>query len=152
MFVRRCIFLMVMACGLPVAAVSAEPTITFSALSLPVTPGVNAVAFFTVTSTSDDAITDVDSSCCAAVELHQHTMEGGIMRMRRVASVPLKAHVPTIFASSSFHVMLIGLKQPLQPGTPVLLTFHFAHAPVQAVTFTAHAQSLQAAPDSPKHP
>ena len=121
-------------------AVTAPATITFDKLSIAITPGAHAVAFPTVTSTRDDAITGADSACCTAVELHTHEMDGDIMRMRRVEQVALKADTPTLFEPQGLHVMLIGLKSPLKAGDSIPVTFHFLHAADQTVTFTARGR------------
>lgn len=60
------------------------------------------------------------------VEIHGHTREGDIMRMRRLESgieVPAKGSVK--LAPGNFHIMLIGLTAPLLEETtiPLMLTF-----------------------------
>ena len=119
------------------AATAPAPTVTFDQRTIAITPGSNAVALPTVTSTHDDAITGADAPCCTAVELHTHEMDGDIVRMRRVQQVPLTADTPTVFQHHGLHIMLIGLKKPLSEGDTIPITFHFLHAPDQTVTFTA---------------
>lgn len=121
----------------------------FTQLTIPVTPGVNASAYPTVISEHDDALIGAESACCDAVELHTHMKEDNVLRMRRVDKVELKAGKPTVFASGELHVMLIGLKKPLTEGRKIPITFHFAHAPDQTVTFTAGR--LHDGADSHKH-
>ena len=83
-----------LACVLAPLTAIAGP-VTFTQLSIRMSPGVNATAYPTVTSEHDDAITGAESPCCTAVELHTHAMDGDIMRMRRVAR--LRTTEPPIF-------------------------------------------------------
>lgn len=129
--------------SLPLAASAASP-ITFADLSIPPSFTKNGVAFFTVTSETDDALTGAASTCCSAVELHTNQMDGEVMRMRKVDSVPLKAGVPVKFAPGGLHVMLIGAKAPLKKGDRISVTFSFDRSPLQRVDFTVGADRLPA--------
>lgn len=128
---------------LPLAAHAAG--ITFSEARIPNPVSSNGVGYMSVRSDTDDAITGAASDCCTAVELHTHSMDDGIMRMRQVAEVPLKAGTPVKFESGGLHVMLIGLKKPLKPGSTVPISFSFDRAPLQRVDFTVGADDLQGA-------
>ncbi len=132
---------------LPTLALAAS--VHFSELTIPMHPGSNAVAYPTILSDQDDSITSITSDCCTAVELHTHEMKDDIMRMRRVKQLPLSAGTAMVFAPGGLHIMLIGLKNPLTEGEKFKLTFHFAHAADEMVTFTA--THLHDATDSHKH-
>jgi copper(I)-binding protein len=127
----------------------AAPVVPISNPYIPTPPGSTGVAYMRVLSDSDDAITGAHSDCCTAVEIHSHEMNGPIMQMRRVASVPLKAGEATNFAPHGLHVMLVDLKKPLQPGDHVAITFTFAHAAEQTVIFPVAAAPLQEPMQSP---
>ena len=129
------LFLFLLLCSALVNAYAGDAP-KFSDPHIPLPPATTGIAFFTVTSPVDDRILSVQSDCCAAAELHEGTMENGVMRMRQLENVPLKAGEPTNFAPGGLHVMLIGLKKPLAAGDTVPLTFTFAHAPKQTVVFT----------------
>lgn len=135
---------LVLLCLLPLMAQAASG-VTFSNARIPTPVSSNGVGYMVVQSSADDAITGAASSCCTAVELHTHTMDNGIMRMRQVASVPLKAATPVVFESGGLHVMLIGLKKPLPPGSTVPISFSFDRSPLQKVEFTVGADGLQGA-------
>jgi copper(I)-binding protein len=53
------------------AAVAADASVTFTNTNARPTAGKVGVAFFTATSTKDDAIIGVKSDCCDAVEIHR---------------------------------------------------------------------------------
>lgn len=88
----------------------------------------NGVGFLTLTADRDDALIGVVSDCCDAVETHSMTMEGDVMRMRRVDRIDLPAHQEVTLKSGGYHLMLIGLKEPLEEGGSVPLTLEFEHA------------------------
>lgn len=130
--------------------VVAQAEIAFTNPSIATPPGKNAVAYFTVKSDAADTILSASSPVCAAVELHTHTMDGDVMRMRRVPSVELPAGEAITFAPHGLHVMLIGLKAPLTPGQAVPVTFRFAQAPEQTLNLTVpHAPHLHDGHQSP---
>ena len=84
----------------------------------------NSAAFMALAnqSDSDHALVAAESSVAEAVEMHSHTMEGGMMRMRRVERIDLGAGETVIFQPGELHVMLIGLTRQLEPGQQVDLT------------------------------
>ena len=66
------------------------------------------------------------SPAAAAVELHEHTAQDGMMMMRPVQGpIPMPAEGPLVFQPGGYHVMLIGLRAPLSVGdtVPVSLLF-----------------------------
>jgi copper(I)-binding protein len=71
------------------------------------------------------ALTGASSPAAEVVELHTHTMEEGMMRMRRVEKIELPAGEVVNLKPGGLHVMLIGLKQQLVPDqkVPITLTF-----------------------------
>jgi len=125
---------------LPLHALAESP-ITIANPSIPAPAGEVGVAYFTLTSSSDDTLTSVASDCCRAVELHTSTMDGGVMRMRKLESVPLKKGEAVAFAPGGLHVMLIGLKKPLKPGDVVPISFGFDHSPLQRADFKVEART-----------
>ena len=59
------------------------------------------------------------SEAAAAVELHTHTMEDGMMKMRRVERIAVPAKGAVALEPGGLHIMLIGLKRDLVPGGAV---------------------------------
>lgn len=73
-----------------------------------------------------DRLVGGSSPIAEKVEIHTMEMTGGIMKMRPLADgleVPAGAKVE--LAPGGFHVMLIGLKQPIVEGDKVPLTLTF---------------------------
>jgi periplasmic copper chaperone A len=73
----------------------------------------------------DHKLVSAASPAARVVELHEHTHEGGVMRMRPVKEILVKAKGETKLAPGGYHVMMIGLVKPLSDGelVPITLTF-----------------------------
>ncbi|MFB1489825.1 MULTISPECIES: copper chaperone PCu(A)C [unclassified Thiocapsa] len=83
----------------------------------------------------NQALVGAESAVSEIVELHTHVEEGGMMRMRRIEKIEVPAGETVTLKPGGLHVMLIGLKQPLEPGDAVDLTLIFedgSRKPVQA--------------------
>jgi copper(I)-binding protein len=95
----------------------------------PMPPGSPATAaYFTLQhdASAPLALAAAESPVAAAVELHEHKEVNGMMMMRPVtAPIALPANGTLVFAPGGYHVMLIGLKQPLALGDTVPLTLVF---------------------------
>ncbi|MEW8002678.1 MAG: copper chaperone PCu(A)C [Candidatus Thiodiazotropha sp.] len=71
------------------------------------------------------ALTAVSSPASEVAELHTHTMDDGMMRMRKVERIDLPAGEAVELQPGGLHVMLLGLKQELVPDQKVPLTLIF---------------------------
>jgi copper(I)-binding protein len=61
-------------------------------------------------------------------QLHSHSMEGGVARMRPVDAVEVAPGTPTVLGPGGLHIMLIGLRQKLAAGDTIPLTLVFEQA------------------------
>jgi len=97
--------------------------------------GGNGAGFFVLENhaTEDDELLRVEAGISKAAELHTMTMDGNIMRMRKLDSLPLPANGKSVFAPGGNHVMFIGLKAPLKEGESFPLTLVFKKAGAVAV-------------------
>jgi periplasmic copper chaperone A len=77
---------------------------------------------------SDDALLAVKASISEKVELHTHTMDGGVMKMREVPRIGVPAGKTVELKPGSFHVMFINLKGPLKQGDKIPMTLVFEKA------------------------
>lgn len=101
------------------------------------TPGV---AYFTVIDKGQpDKLVGVSTPIAAAAELHETVNDNGVMKMRPVQSVALAPGKPVTFKPGSYHVMLMGLKNPLKVGDSFPLTLTFEHA--QPITVTVKVEA-----------
>ena len=85
-------------------------------------------AYMTLTSRSDMTLSKVDSPAAGSVEIHMMSMEDGIMRMRMVDTLALKAGEPVKLEPGGYHLMLFDLKQPLKPDTTIPFKLHLQDA------------------------
>ncbi len=82
-------------------------------------PGISiSVAFMALKNNSGERRTLVaaESPVADTVEIHNHVMSNGMMKMRKVAGIDLNADDTRLLRPGGFHVMLIGLKQILKHG------------------------------------
>ncbi len=72
----------------------------------------------------------------ADVEIHEMTMQGGVMKMREMKDgLAIPAHGAVKLAPGGYHVMFTHLKRPLVKGETVKATLTFEHAGAVAVDF-----------------
>lgn len=113
----------------PVLAGSAAESVTASEPYVRmVPPGMNiSGAFMTLKNadSKDHKLVRVDSAAAQAVELHTHTNDGGVMRMRQIKEIDIKTKGEAELKPGSLHVMLIGLKRDLKEGDNIALTLTF---------------------------
>lgn len=101
------------------------------------TPGKaeNGAAYLTIVSSVADRLTAVSTPGAKAAELHNMTMEGGVMKMRPLpGGIDLPAGQPVTLKPGGTHIMLVGLKEPLKQGESFPLTLSFEKAGAKQVT------------------
>lgn len=76
-------------------------------------------------SNTDHAVVSAESAAARIVELHSHTMEDGMMRMRQVDRIDIPAQGETVLQPGGLHVMLMGVKSTLKAGDKVSVTLVF---------------------------
>ncbi|WP_428035527.1 copper chaperone PCu(A)C [Amphritea sp.] len=94
-----------------------------------VPPGqANSAAFMTLTNNSDEEVSLISASTSVAkvAELHTHTQENGVMKMRKIPQITMKANEQVQLKPGGLHVMLIGLKQNLNKDEMIDLTLNFS--------------------------
>ena len=77
-----------------------------------------------------DRLLSVETTIAEKAELHEHVMQGDLMKMQRVPSVEVPPGGTVTFAPMAYHVMMFGLKDRslLQDGKRFPLTLHFEKA------------------------
>lgn len=81
-----------------------------------------------VNSGGDDKLIAARSEVAASVELHVMAMKGDVMQMRQVDAIDLGAGQTVELKPGGYHLMLMGLKAPLQAGSSFPLTLKFEKA------------------------
>ncbi|WP_236182364.1 MULTISPECIES: copper chaperone PCu(A)C [Pseudomonas] len=101
-----------------------------------------------------DRLLSVDSPIAPTAELHEHVMQGDLMKMQQVPNVAIPAGGNVTFAPMAYHVMLMNPtdRSLLTDGKRFPLTMHFEKAgdvtvevavqkkPPEATQDHAHAQ------------
>jgi copper(I)-binding protein len=87
---------------------------------------------------ADHALAAAHSDVAENVELHTHTMENGMMTMRKVDAVSLPAHQTVRFEPGGLHIMLIGLTRTIKAGDTVDISLEFEDGSRKDVSFSVH--------------
>ena len=98
----------------------------------------SGAAYVTITNNgkTPDRVSCVSSDASAQCQIHTMTMENGVMKMRPVeGGVELKPGETVMLKPSSFHIMLVNLKQPLEQGKTIDATLQFEKAGTVKVEF-----------------
>jgi len=75
-----------------------------------------------------DKLVGASSDVARRTEVHEETMQNGVMSMAPVPELEIPAGGKVTFMPGGYHVMLIGLKAPLKEGQHFPLTLTFEHA------------------------
>jgi len=99
--------------------------------------------YLTITNNGSDPDRLIGGSFASAagrVEVHEMTMEGGVMRMRPVAGgLEIKPGQTVTLKPGSYHLMFMGLKQQLKAGEAVKGTLEFAKAGKVEISYQVRA-------------
>lgn len=88
--------------------------------------------------TVPDRLVAVETAVSTRADLHGTISEGGIMKMRaQDGGVPIPPGATVSFAPGGLHVMFIGLKSAVPPGTMVTARLRFERAGSIDVRFKA---------------
>ena len=87
-----------------------------------------------------DRLTGASSNVADKLQIHEMSVVNGVMQMRELADgLPVPADGSVVLKPGSYHVMLIGLKQPLTVGETFPLTLKFEKAGTISVTVAVQA-------------
>jgi periplasmic copper chaperone A len=104
-----------------------EGVVVHDAWARPAGQGANGAVYFRIENNSSqaDALVSISSDIAEAVEMHESSMNGEVMEMHQLQSVPLDAGAEVVFDPGGLHVMLVALKQDLQVGDEFEITLQF---------------------------
>ena len=96
-----------------------------------------------------DRLLSVDSPIAPEAQLHEHVMQGDLMRMQQVPSVEIPAGGNVTFAPMAYHVMLLNPtdRSLLSDGKRFPLTLHFEKAGDVTVEVSVQKKPPQATQD-----
>lgn len=82
-------------------------------------------AYMTLSSKQEVSLFCVTSDVTDNIEIHNMTMQNGVMKMRMLETLPIKANKLTKLTPGGFHLMLFDLKKPLIKGEKIHFTLKF---------------------------
>ena len=104
------------------------------------------------TGTEPDRLIGVSTAVAGKVELREIKMDNGIWRFRPLASgLEIKPGQTVELKPTSFHLMLINLKEPIQRGMPFKATLMFAKAGPVDVEFAVGSAGASSPPAQDGH-
>jgi copper(I)-binding protein len=111
--------------------------------------GLPAAAYLTIANAGAQPVTLVGASSpeYADVSLHQTQNNSGSMQMVAIQELQVAPHATLRFAGSGYHFMLMGPKQPINPGDHVPITLKFAKVPPVTLSFEVRKPDASDAPD-----
>ncbi len=111
----------------------------------------NSAAYLTLTmeGESADRLVAVETPVAERAELHNHIMEDGIARMRAVDVIDVGPGEPVTLEPGGLHIMLMGLKEKLEPGATLSLTLSFEKAGAMDIELPIHP--INHRPNAHKH-
>lgn len=116
------------------------------------TPGAakNGAVFLEIKAAADaaDKLLSVSGAVADNIEIHNHINDNGIMQMRRVDAVDIAEGGSTKLVPGGYHIMLLGLKQPLKVGETFKLKLTFEKAGAVDVDVAVRANSAGASKGS----
>ena len=86
-----------------------------------------------------DRVVSASSPVAEKIELHETINDAGVMKMREVPQLVLAPGQATVLKPGGTHIMLIGLKRPLNRGESFPVTIVFEKAPPATVSVTVQA-------------
>ena len=94
-------------------------------LAPPNAPATGAFMVIKNNGDKDVKVLKADNPVSKVTELHTHLHEGGVMKMRPVSAIEVKAKGEAVLKPGGLHVMMIDLKAPMKEGdiVPITLTF-----------------------------
>ncbi len=149
-YTLRGIFAVALLCVIPAQA---QSVVVKDAWIRGTVPGQSATgAFMELTAKSAVRLIGAASAAAKNVEVHNMTMENGVMKMFPVDGVDIPAGKTIKFAPGGYHVMMRNLQKPLNPGDKVLLqlTFELANKKRETVALSVEVRDVTGQP-APHH-
>jgi len=76
-------------------------------------------------STTDRKLIAISSNISPRIEMHQHLMANGMMKMRKISAITIPAQQHVVLQPAGLHLMIFDLKKPLISTQIVKMTLHF---------------------------
>ena len=131
-----CLILLV-ACGNDATSDSSKELVIEEVKANLMLPTETGAVYMQITNGTDqdEALLSADVPGCNATELHEMTMDNGVMKMRPVegGKIPIPAGETVVLKRGGLHVMCLGKTQTYSEGEMVTVTLTFEHAGILEV-------------------
>ena len=109
-------------------------------------------AFMEITSKVSMRLVSVSSPSIKVTQMHNMTMDGGVMKMFQVDGIDLPAGAPVKLAPGGYHVMLMNLPKPLIQGQhiPMRLTFELPNKQRRTLDIRVEVRDITGEPKKHK--
>ncbi|MGH1486427.1 MAG: copper chaperone PCu(A)C [Cellvibrionaceae bacterium] len=117
-------------------------------------PGINnTAAYLHIKNNSDQdiALVKAESDIAQLVEIHEHTMNNGLMLMQKVESITIPANSFIEFKPGGYHIMFINLNSTISPDQKVEINLTFSNGMKQSITAIAVEQVKSSTHKMHKH-
>ena len=92
-------------------------------------------------SQTDVALKGASTSAADVIELHKMELTDGLMKMRKIDSINVPAGGKVELKPGGYHLMVIGLRQPLKEGDTVSMTLEFSNDQRQSIDIPVKPRS-----------
>jgi len=140
----------------PQLSLAADSTLTvndpYVRLVPPSAPASAAFMVIANAGSADRKLLSAQSPAAAAVELHNHINNNGVMKMRPRPRLELPAGKTVVLKAGSYHIMLMELKRPFRSGdsVPLILTIEGRDRKISLKEVKAEVRDLAASKASPE--
>jgi copper(I)-binding protein len=103
----------------------------FNSWARPAAEGQYSAVYLTIKNAGEEADTFIsaESPIAEKTQIHETRIEDGVMKMRAVKDgIEIKPGTSLEFKPGGYHIMLLGLKKPLEAGAMAPLTITLAKA------------------------
>ena len=114
--------LILLSCLLAASHAAAALSVTHAWVRATVPGQSVAAAYLRLRSDKPVTVVDVRTSVARHAEVHEMTMQAGVMKMRRIDRLAVPAGQPLDLKPGGYHLMLIDVTHPLKDGERVPLT------------------------------
>ena len=120
-------------------------------LAPPNAPATGAFMVIRNNGDKDVKVLKADNPVSRVTELHTHLNEGGVMKMRPVPGIDIKAKGEAVLKPGGLHVMMIDLKAPMKEGDIVPITLSFDDGSTKQVDARVIRPTAAATPPMMEH-
>jgi len=109
--------------------------------------------YFKITNTGStlDRLVGGSSDASKRFEIHEMSMDNGVMKMRPVKGLEIKPGQTVEFKPGGYHVMFVGLNKQLEQGQHIKATLEFEKAGKVNVDFAVEGIGAQSAGNGSDH-